>query len=799
LITLVAFNKIHMIKHLTFTFTIIFLLVITASAQKQTGFFNFNWSNDTGELILEIPGDKIGEEFLYVSSLAAGVGSNDIGLDRGQLSREKVVYFYRSGKKLLLVQSNTKYRALSDNVAEVQSIDEAFAKSVIWGFEIKESEGSTIKVNMEKFLIRDAHGVAKKLEDKKQGKYKLDKSKSAIYKEGLFSFPKNSEFEAIITFEGDGKGKEIKSVTPTPTLVSVRMHHSFIELPDNDYKPRLFHPECGFNFVGFYDYANPIGEDMMHRWIKRHRLEKKTPGIAPSEAVEPIVYYIDPGCPEPIRSALIEGAEWWNQAYEAAGFINAFQVKDLPKGGHPLDVRYNMIQWVHRSTRGWSYGASVTDPRTGEIIKGHVSLGSLRVRQDYLIAQGIVSNFNKGNDDPRVLEMALARLRQLSAHEVGHTIGLAHNFASSYNDRASVMDYPHPLISVEDNGELNFEKSYGVGIGEWDKRSIKYGYSSVPEETTEDKYLNSLILQNQQEGLLFITDQDARPTGGLHPYAHLWDNGKKPYEELKRLSALRKKSLINLGSNSIKVGTPDSELEKVLVPVYLMHRYQVDATSKMVGGAHFSYSINTGKKINTVTPVNLDEQRNALDALLETLDIEFLKIPQNILDLIPPPAFGYPRDRETFKGNTGSLFDPLAAAEASANNTLKFLLDPQRLARIEMQEKGTWTLGAYLSIIVNHISSQTNVDEDYRLMLEKLVYIKLLQLTYNPKTGKNVASAADYQLNQLDTSMRLLGSVKQKAHVMYLQDISKKFRDYPESFKLPELPKLPPGSPIGCY
>ena len=788
-----------MYKKTVFTFATVLALVVTLQAQTQTGFFNFNWSDDSGTLMLEVPEEKIGEEFLYISSLAAGVGSNDIGLDRGQLSDEKVVYFYRSGKKLLLVQSNTKYRALSDNEAEVKSIDEAFAKSVIWGFDIAEKSGSTYKVDMSKFLIRDAHGVVKRLAEKKQGKYKLDKSKSAIYKEGLFSFPMNTEFEALVTFEGEGKAKEIKSVVPTPSLVTVRMHHSFIQLPDDNYTPRLFHPESGFNFVGFYDYANPIGEDMMQRWITRHRLEKVTPGAAPSEAKEPIVYYIDPGCPEPIKSALKEGAAWWNQAYTAAGFINAFQVKDLPEGAHPLDVRYNMIQWVHRSTRGWSYGASISDPRTGEIIKGHVSLGSLRVRQDYLIAQGIVSNFNKDKDDPRILEMSLARLRQLSAHEVGHTIGLAHNFASSYNNRASVMDYPHPLISVKDNGELDFAKSYDVGIGEWDKRSITYGYSTPTDGKSEKEYLESLILRNQQEGLLFITDQDARPMGGMHPYAHLWDNGKNPYDELLRINELRKKSLSNLGSKSIKLGTPESELEKVLVPVYLMHRYQVDATSKMIGGTHFSYSINTGKKINSITPVDLVEQRKALDAILETLNIEFLQVPQNVLDLLPPPAFGYPRDRETFKGNMGSLFDPLAAAEASANNTLNFLLDPHRLARIAMQEKDTWTLGSYLSIIVNHISAQTNVNEDYRLMMEKLVYIHLLKLTSNPKAGKNVAAAAYYQLNQLDSSMRVLGSVKQKAHVMYLQDLAEKFRDAPASYKLPELPKLPPGSPIGCY
>jgi len=410
-----------------------------------------------------------------------------------------------------------------------------------------------------------------------------------------------------------------------------------------------------------------------------------------------------------------------------------------------------------------------------------------------------VSNFNAESDDPRILEMSLARLRQLSAHEIGHTIGLAHNFASSVNDRASVMDYPHPLISVENDGSLNFSESYDVGIGEWDKRAITYGYSVPDRNQSEEEYLQSLIVKNQQEGYLFITDQDARPKGGLHPSAHLWDNGKKPYEELNRLINLRASALRNLGSKSIRLGTPDSELEKVLVPTYLMHRYQVDATSKMIGGANFSYSINTGKKINVVTPVALDEQRKALDALLSTLNIEFLEIPQDVLDMIPPPAFGYPRNRETFTGNTGALFDPLSAAEASANNTLTFLLDPQRLARIEMQEEGVWTLGAYLSNIVNHISSQTNVNENYRLMLEKLVYIHLLKLADDPKVAKNVSSAAYYQLNQMDKSMKVLGTVKQKAHVIYLQDIASKFRDAPEVFKLPSLPKLPPGSPIGCY
>jgi len=391
------------------------LFSLSLFAQKQSGFIDFTWDDENGEVFLHVPEQMVDEPFLYVNSLAAGIGSNDIGLDRGQLGETRVVYFYRSGKKMLLIQGNQKYRADSDNEAEVNAVEEAFAKSVLFGFEIDGQSGGNYKLKANPFLIRDAHGVAGRLAESGQGKYDLDKSKSVVYKEGLHNFPDNTELEALITFRGNPKGEYIRSVTPTSSLVSVRMHHSFIRLPDNKYRTRNFHPESGFNFNGFYDYAAPIADDMRKRYIKRHRLEKKDPNAKSSEAVEPIVYYIDSGCPEPVKSALMEGGAWWNQAFQYAGYKDAFQVKELPEGAHPLDVRYNMIQWVHRSTRGWSYGSSISDPRTGEILKGHVSLGSLRVRQDYLIAKGIISAYDEESDDPRMLQMALARLRQLQS------------------------------------------------------------------------------------------------------------------------------------------------------------------------------------------------------------------------------------------------------------------------------------------------------------------------------------------------------------------------------------------------
>ncbi len=795
-------------------FTCLFILVscfINAQFLEQhknltsyKGYFNFHYNESKDEIYLEV--DTLDSEFLYVHSLATGLGSNDIGLDRGQIGDGVIVKFQRAGNKLLLVQPNQRYRAITDNTLEKKSVAQAFTRSVLFGFPIKEEKSGKFIIDLTPFLLQDTHGIIDRLKSQNEGVYKVDKEKSALELERTKAFPKNVEFEALITYKGVAKGQNIRSVAPNSKLLTVIQHHSFVELPDDDYQKRAFDPRSGAISISYMDYATPVQEPIVKRYIVRHRLEKKNPELDISEAKEPIVYYLDPGTPEPVRSALLEGARWWNEAYEAIGFKDAFQVKMLPEDADPMDLRYNVIQWVHRSKRGWSYGASVVDPRTGEILKGHVSLGSLRIRQDFLIAQALLNKPFKDSDDnyKPMLDMALARIRQLSAHEVGHTIGFAHNFAASTNDRASVMDYPHPMVTLKD-GNVDISDAYDTKIGVWDKVTVGYSYSEFAKGTNEKEKLNEILNAAYQSGLRFISDSDARPVGGAHELAHLWDNGKSAAEELENVLQVREVAMRNFSEDNIRSNEPYSVLEDVFVPLYFFHRYQTEAAVKLIGGLNYNYAVK-GDQQNIVEVTAPKKQKAALQTILKTLSPEILAIPEDKLKLFPPRAFGYQRSRESFKGKTGVGFDALSVAATASDMSLTLLLHPERTSRLVQQK----------SLNQNQLGLVDTLDELIKLSFEtqsKNSYYKEIQHTVKANVLKHLMNLskdkrAYPQVNAISYAKinALVPFLKRKTgdpldkvyNDYYLKQISD-FLEKPSTFKALPSPKIPDGSPIGSY
>jgi hypothetical protein len=835
----------------------------TAALKKLDGFVPLYWDEKDGKLLMEIT--QFDTELLYQVSLPAGVGSNPIGLDRGALGDTHVVTFQRVGPKVLMVEPNYRYRALTSDPAELRAVRDSFAQSVLWGFTIEASEGSRVLVDATKLILRDAYGVIDTLRDTRQGQYRLDESRSAFYLERTKNFPKNSEIEATLTFVTDAApGPLVRQVTPTPQAVTVRQHHSFIELPKLDangasgsngasgYKPRKLDPRVGAFGIEFHDYASAITEPIEKRWIVRHRLEKKDPSAAVSEAVKPIVYYVDNGAPEPIRGALVEGASWWTQAFEAAGFKNGFQVKVLPADADPMDVRYNVINWVHRSTRGWSYGNSIVDPRTGEILKGHVTLGSLRVRQDYMLGTGMIPTYTgsagsaqggglngaceagfipevdylaaaavQNTESSRANDpsygMSIQRIRQLSAHEVGHTLGFAHNFAAStYGGRASVMDYPAPLVEIK-NGALDLANAYTNGIGSYDTWSVKFAYSQFASGGSggagdEAAQLEQIVQEGVTAGMQYITDQDARPAGAAHPLASLWDNGSDPIAMLKHEMEVRRIGLSKFGLKNVPAGSPMSLLEAKLLPLYLHHRYQLQAAVKSVGGASYSYAVRAASgpspsQVQQIVPAAA--QRAAIAAVLATITPDVLDLPDEILTLIPPKAFGFGSvNTELFDGRTDPVFDPLGAASVAADMAISGLLQHQRAARMNAfharnAENPAFTdvLDALSKAAWTYPVPKAPRHQAIHRVVQHVLVQRLMDLASNESADPQVRAEATEQLRTLAKSLDKSNPTFDRAtntHRLALADDITRFMNRPDAtFKRVTPLPTPPGDPIG--
>lgn len=780
----------------------------TGALVRRDGFFPLYWDDDLGKVWLEV--NRLDEDFLYAVSLAAGLGSNDVGLDRNQLGPQRLVRFSRIGRKLMLSEPNQQFRASSENAAERQSIADAFASSIVFAFDIAARTGDRYLVDATAFVVRDAHGVIARLRGSGQGTFRLDASRSAPNPDVIKAFPKNSEMEAILTFESDSPGGWVRQVAADPSAVTLRVRHSFVELPPPGFEPREFDPRSGYFDFSYADYSTPIGEDLQRRLIQRHRLEKKNPGAAISDPVEPIVYYLDPGTPEPVRTALLEGGRWWASAFEAAGFSNAFRVEVLPDGADLLDARYNVINWVHRSTRGWSYGSSLADPRTGEIIKGHVLLGSLRVRQDYLIFEGVTSPYEGGIPPNDIgLGASLARIRQLSAHEIGHTLGLAHNYAASTNDRASVMDYPAPLITIED-GRFNLDGAYDTGIGEWDEVAIRYGYSEMPANagTSAERraFLDSILEEARSRGLLYLTDQDARPTGSAHPLAHLWDNLAEPLAGLDQAAKIRRAALERLGATSIRPGRPLALVQEALVPTYLYHRYQIEAASKLVGGVNYAYAI-TGTREVLPSPVPAATQREAIRRLLALVAPSELGLPVGLRTSLPPRPPGYPATREVFSSYADPMPDAYVPAEVLAGLVFGLLLDPARAARLVYQQDADSrkpSLIDLLDAVSERVWREDPPNGGYLAEIERIVqqvWIDQVVATLaRPSLAPGVRSGLFQHLMDLRAwlSLRPGDDYETQAHRAYAYDQIDRYlvRLYDPQEQVAS-PETPPGQPIG--
>jgi hypothetical protein len=762
-----------------------------AGFEQRSGFFDIHVDEKTNRVFARLPkpdAEGVSVRMIHSARLTAGLGSNPVGLDRGWGEGGRIITMRRMGDKMIVEEENLRYRANPENPLEARAVRESFARSFLASLPIKSETGEGVLVDMTDFLTADNLNLVQYLKDADQGSFKVQSDRTFVDTKNTFAFPDNVEIDVFFTLSSPDAGTEVSSTAANGKDATLIQHHSFVRLPEAGFEPLLSDPRSGAIEQVHYDYSAPLSASIETRFARRYRLERAEDG----SVKDPIVFYIDSGAPEPIRSALVDGAKWWEDAFAAAGWEDAYRVELLPEDAHPLDIRYNTVQWVHRQTRGWSYGGGVSDPRTGEMLKGHVNLGSLRVRQDRMIFEGLLGAGKTDSGDPDdPVQLALARIRQLSAHEIGHALGFAHNFAASSDDKASVMDYPAPDVRLID-GALDVSNAYGVGIGDWDKVTATWLYG---ENTDAER--DALLDTAFESGLSYVADMDGRGVGSGHPDGSVWDNGTDAVATLKEVMAVRAFALEKFGPDNLPEGRPQSDLNAAIVPIYLYHRFQTAAAAKTLGGVSFNYG--DGGAAEIVAPA---KQRAALEAVLETLDPAALDISDDVLAHLTPRLGTWSfadSDRELFRKTAYPAFDTLSAAETAADLTFDVLLHPQRAARLvefHRRDAANPSLDEVMATMRRRVlghSTRGRTGEIARTVRAQYAY-GLMALA-DGDASPAVKASTDTALRELEAGLRLGNDTRSQ----WIADRISAYRTRPLTATAPVTPAktLPPGSPIG--
>ncbi|HEX9084678.1 MAG TPA: zinc-dependent metalloprotease [Gemmatimonadaceae bacterium] len=772
----------------------------TAGMERRDGFMPLYLDPRQGKIYLELPHDST--RALMFVSLATGLGSNPIGLDRGASGDSYIARFDRNGERVLVVFENWNYRtSATNNPAHARSVLEAFPPSTPASLPVIAQDGLRLVVDATEFFMRDWNDVAGAIASSDEGAYSVARDRSSIYWQFTKAFPENTEVDVALTFATQGRpGQIISSIVPDGRSFTLRQHISLLPLPDTGYKPRVLDPRVGFSDVLFKDYAQPIQQPLEQRWIARHRLERVNPADPNSPIKNPLVYYIDRGIPEPIRTATKQGVSWWIDAFDRAGLKGAFRVEDLPEGVDPMDARYNVVQWENRNERGWSVGGSLGDPRTGEIIKGMARLDSHRARTDYNIYAGLFGADAAAADTAFVL----ARVRQVSAHEVGHTLGLSHNYIASTYDRGSVMDYPPPRVTVNAAGDIDISSAYATGPGAYDVFAIHWGYGIFPPSSEADS-LNAIVEDGLRRGLLFLSDADARPDFASDPRTNLWDDASTPAEFLRREMAARRLAMSRFGERNIRVGEPVALLQERFVPLYFMHRFALNSLTKTIGGMEYANAIR-GDRVQATRPIDGAAQRAALTTLISALDPRELAIPDTVLTLLGPRPFSYQPYVELFSSRTRPAFDELGAARTLAQMIVDGILQRERAARVvafQTRMPNPLTFGEVVDGLTSDWGAPRLASpklDALRRVAQRAVVDRMLLLAADKEAAPEVRSLIELKMNSLRTRSRSLASSGDEQRRAHWASIAADLNRWLERQELPSpTPALraPPGDPFG--